>query len=111
MDESTKKQIRHHIARRITEIRRQKGLSQHDVASLMECDQSTLSKYENAIIDIDLDGVIGLSVALGCSIDYLLDVGQAGNVTARSTMLAVFDKMTAPKQLLLATVLEAMERQ
>lgn len=57
---------------RIRDIREDADLTQHQIASYINCSQSLYSKYEREERDIPLDIIIKLSIYYGTSVDYLL---------------------------------------
>lgn len=57
---------------RLKEIRQDKDLTQKDISSLMNIDQSNYSKYELEKINIPLDILIKLADYYKTSTDYLL---------------------------------------
>lgn len=57
---------------RLSELRKQKGLKQGDLAALLGVAQSTLSGWENGKFEIDDKNKIKLADFFGVSVDYLL---------------------------------------
>jgi transcriptional regulator with XRE-family HTH domain len=66
------KQLRAMIARRIKEVRVQKGMTQHDLSRATGLVQGTVSQYEAGQITLNTFALIRISEGLGCTIDYLL---------------------------------------
>lgn len=64
--------MRSDFSTRITRLRREKGLSQKEVAKYLGVSQSLLSHYENGIRECGLDFLIRISDYYGVSCDYLL---------------------------------------
>lgn len=57
---------------RLSELRKQKGLKQGDLAAFLGVAQSTLSGWENGKFEIDDKNKIKLADFFGVSVDYLL---------------------------------------
>lgn len=57
---------------RLSELRKQKGLKQGDLAAFLSVAQSTLSGWENGKFEIDDKNKIKLADFFGVSVDYLL---------------------------------------
>ena len=57
---------------RLSELRKQKGLKQGDLAAFLGVAQSTLSGWENGKFEIDDKNIIKLADFFGVSVDYLL---------------------------------------
>lgn len=60
------------IGRRIAHLRKLKGLSQEDVAKRIELPRSSLAQIERGNRKVDSLVLIGLALAIGFSIDYLM---------------------------------------
>lgn len=61
---------------RITRLRREKGLSQKEAASILGISQSLLSHYENGIRECGLDFLIKIAGYYGVTCDFLLGCSQ-----------------------------------
>lgn len=59
--------------RNLKAARKMKGLSQQEIADLMQIDRSTYTRYETGSIQPDNTKLIQLSTILEVSIDFLLD--------------------------------------
>lgn len=57
---------------RLRNVRKQKGLSQDDLALLADIDRSYVGRIERGEVNITLDKVYRLSVALDCHVTELL---------------------------------------
>jgi transcriptional regulator with XRE-family HTH domain len=57
---------------RTKDLRIKKGLSQEDIAKILDIERSTASRLENGIIAPTFQNLILLSETLGTTIDYLL---------------------------------------
>jgi len=56
----------------IRELREDAGLSQADIAKILNCSQVTYSYYEIGRRDIPTEILINLAKYYNCSVDYLL---------------------------------------
>lgn len=97
------------VARRIQQIRKDKRISQHELASVLGVTQGLISQYESAAEEPTLTILIAICDAFGCSIDYLLgrDVDYSTD-TLRGMLLAAFEKMTSDNQEMFVVVLETV---
>ena len=57
----------------LRKIRKQRKISQYEVADFLHITQSTYSRYERGVIQPDLDTIIKLSKYFDVCTDYLLD--------------------------------------
>lgn len=57
---------------KITELRRQKGWSQENLAEKLGVTRQSVSKWESGASVPDLDKIIGLSELFGVTTDYLI---------------------------------------
>lgn len=60
------------FAERLRTARDKRGLSQGDLAEASGIDRQLISKYERAVKQPGMDGLVRLARALKCSTDYLL---------------------------------------
>lgn len=67
------------IDKRIKELRKQKGLTQSELASLSGISKSVISSYENAVHQPPYDILIKMSKLFGVTSDYLI-----GNTVQRT---------------------------
>lgn len=59
------------IGKRLKEIRKQKGMTQKDLAETIGVSVSTIKKWEQDIVDPNTSAMIAVAVAFNCSLDYL----------------------------------------
>ena len=57
---------------RIRNLREDKDLSQNEIAKILNCSQTTYSRYETGDLNIPVDSLIKLAKYFNTSIDYLL---------------------------------------
>lgn len=57
---------------KLKELRKEKRVTQQEVAELLNITAATYSRYENGVHQPDNDSLIKLSIFFGVSIDYLL---------------------------------------
>ncbi len=57
--------------KRLIELRKEKGVSQNDIALLLETTQQQVSKYENEKQEMPIRHLIKLAVYYQTSIDYI----------------------------------------
>lgn len=57
---------------RIKNLREDKDLSQTKIAELLNCTQTTYSRYETGNLNIPIDALIKLAIYFNTSIDYLI---------------------------------------
>ena len=62
---------------RIRDIREDRNLTQEEVATYLQCDQSLYSKYERETREIPLRHIVALADYYNVSVDYL--VGRTKN--------------------------------
>ena len=56
---------------RIRNLRQDKDLSQNEIAKILNCSQTTYSRYETGDLNIPVDSLIKLAIYFNTSIDYL----------------------------------------
>ena len=56
---------------RIRNLREDKDLSQNEIAKILNCSQTTYSRYETGDLSIPVDSLIKLAIYFNTSIDYL----------------------------------------
>lgn len=56
---------------RIRNLREDKDLSQEKIASILNCSQTTYSRYETGNLNIPADSLMKLAIYFNTSIDYL----------------------------------------
>ena len=79
---------------RIKELRLSKGMKQSDLARLLKCAPTAVSKYELGQLDISSATILRLCDIFGCTADYLL--ARSGNPSPvvsdeDAALLAAFD--------------------
>lgn len=57
---------------RIRDLRNDRGLTQEDVAKILNVKQNTYSQYEIGVVNFPLDAVIKLAEYYEVSVDYLV---------------------------------------
>jgi transcriptional regulator with XRE-family HTH domain len=57
---------------RIRDLRNDRGLTQEDVAKVLNVKQNTYSQYEIGVVNFPLDAVVRLAEYYGVSMDYLV---------------------------------------
>ena len=62
---------------RIKELRMARGMTQKDLAKLLSCAPTAVSKYELEQLGIDAETICKLCDILGCTADYLLGRSEA----------------------------------
>lgn len=94
MNKLKRKQRMCMIARRISEVRRVKGVNQQALAQAVGCTQSLISQYESGTVEPPIDAIIDICDALGCSIDYLLGREvEYDTSTGRGKLLRAFEQL------------------
>lgn len=68
----TKSQDRESPGQRIARLRREKGLTQAELAQRLQVSQPVVSDYENSVIRLSADVVLQIAEILGASTDELL---------------------------------------
>lgn len=61
---------------RLTELRTDRDISQRDIAALLGCQQSAVSKYERRKVPYRIEDIIILCRFYGVSADYLFGLPQ-----------------------------------
>lgn len=69
------------IANRLAKLRKEKGLSQEQLAESLGISRQAVSKWERAETSPDTDNLIELSKLYNVSIDYLLGINVSNNET------------------------------
>lgn len=60
------------MVKNLKELRREKGISQHELASMIGTSQQSVNKYENHNIEPDIATLILLADYFETSVDYLI---------------------------------------
>ena len=69
---------------RIRNLREDKDLSQNEIAKILNCSQTTYSRYETGDLNIPVDSLIKLAIYFNTSIDYLIGITDEKNPYKRS---------------------------
>ena len=85
------------LGKRITELRKQKGISQEDLADVLCTTRQAVSKWEREESDPDIDRLKDLASYFGVSIDYLL--GYDIESTAVNSFIDRLSKCVAERSL------------
>lgn len=95
------------VARRLAEVRKQKSMTQFDLAKAMDCTQGLICKYEAGQANVQLSTVIAICDALGCSVDYLLGRNVVYDTSLRGRMLKALEELPGETQNMLVVMAEA----
>ncbi len=106
-DQMKEKQRKSMVARRLAEVRKQKGMNQFELAKAMGCTQGLISKYEAGQANVQLNTLIDICDALGCSLDYLLGREVVYDTSLRGRMLKALEILPESKQRMIVAMLEA----
>lgn len=79
-----------HMADRIQKLRKEKGISQEELAQNLGVSRQAVSKWESGQSLPDLDKVIGMSDFLGVSTDYLLKGTEPSETGKKEAGAGVF---------------------
>ena len=60
------------FARRLVELRKERGMRQEDVANALQIHRTTYTKYETDVTTPDPDGLLRLAALFGVSVDCLV---------------------------------------
>ena len=72
---------------RIRNLREDKDLSQNEIAKILNCSQTTYSRYETGDLNIPVDSLIKLAIYFNTSIDYLTRLTNQKKPYKRSVRL------------------------
>lgn len=61
---------------RLTELRSDRDIGQKEIARLLGCQQSAISKYENRRVPYQIEDIIKLCIYYQVSADYLLGLPE-----------------------------------
>ena len=61
---------------RLTALREDKDISQREIAEILNCQQSAVSKYENRRVPYSVDDIVTLCKFYGVSADYVLGLPE-----------------------------------
>ena len=79
-----------HVGQRIRFYRKNKNLSQEQLASLIHKSKSTLSKYESGTISVDVESLCDIARALDVEIHQLIDI-KTREVQPYTAVTPLFD--------------------
>jgi len=71
------------LGEKIQNLRRQRNMSQEELAHGMQLSQQTIAEWENSELVPDLNNIVALSKVLNVSTDYLLKEPDPGKTNAR----------------------------
>lgn len=101
------------VPERIQELRKQKGISQEELANELGVSRQAVSKWESGQSFPELDNIVALSDFFGVSADYVLKGTETLQVTKEQTPLASKPKMSFDDRLKLfaerRNIIEATE--
>lgn len=69
---------------RLRDLREDKDLSQSELADLLNCCQTTYSRYENKNLNVPVDALITLALHYDTSVDYLIGLTDSKELYKRS---------------------------
>lgn len=70
---------------RIRNLREDNDLTQKEMAKILDCSQTTYSRYETGDLNIPIDSLMNLAVFFNTSIDYLTGLTDEKKPYKRST--------------------------
>ena len=92
------------IAQRITTFRKARGITQVELAGLLDVSQALVSKYENGEVLIHAELLVRLAVLLKVSADQLLGIQSGRSRRAPAALVPAVDKGLARKFALLQSL-------
>ncbi len=69
------------VGQRLARLRNEKGITQKELAALLDVTQSVVSDYENDVLRLHGELLIQLTGILRCSTDEILGVGKAAKTS------------------------------
>ncbi len=105
-DPMKEKQRKCMVARRLAEVRKQKDMNQFELAKAMGCTQGLISKYEAGQANVQINTLIDICDALGCSLDYLLGREVVYDTSLRGRILKALEVLPGDKQNMALAMLE-----
>ena len=75
---------------KLFELRKEKNLSQREVAKMLSISQGTYNNWENGKTEPSIDGLILISKTFGVSVDYLIDYDSEKFETKNKSKLESF---------------------
>lgn len=102
---------------RLSELRAEKGLSQREIAKVMNISQGTYNNWENEKTQPCIEQLIALSTFFGVSVDYLVgNTDEYGTIkaadsisTEQRVLLTRFGALSQPAKDALLAFLENVE--
>jgi transcriptional regulator with XRE-family HTH domain len=76
------KKVRQTIADRLSKVRREKGITQVEMAKKLKTSQSMYSRYESGELRIHADTIVSIAKVLGVTPNEVLGVTDGGSVAA-----------------------------
>ena len=100
------------IGKRVSALRKKNGMTQEDLAELLDCSVKHVSHSERGIAHMSLEKYLFLSDYFGCSLDYLLKGANPSDITASvpTFMVEILRKDEEEERELLLTYLNMYER-
>ncbi len=100
------------IGKRVSALRKMNGLTQEDLAELLDCSVKHISHSERGLALLSLEKYLFLSDYFGCSLDYLLKGSVPSDVTASlpAFMVEILSKDEGEERELLMTYLNMFSR-
>ncbi len=68
--------IKKAVGNRIKESRKDKGMTQKEVAGILRMTQQQYSRFENGVFELDYENLIKVSQLLEVSLDYLFGLSN-----------------------------------
>jgi transcriptional regulator with XRE-family HTH domain len=100
------------IGKRVSALRKMNGLTQEDLAELLDCSVKHISHSERGLALLSLEKYLFLSDYFGCSLDYLLKGSAPSDVTSSlpTFMVEILSKDEGEERELLMTYLNMFSR-
>lgn len=100
------------IGKRVSALRKMNGLTQEDLAELLDCSVKHISHSERGLALLSLEKYLFLSDYFGCSLDYLLKGISPSDVTSSlpSFMVEILRQDEGEERELLMTYLNMFSR-
>jgi transcriptional regulator with XRE-family HTH domain len=87
LDGAMAKQDTETLGARIARLRREKGLTQAELAEALQVSQPVISDYENDVIRLPTDALVQIAELLGTSTDELLGIKAATTRTSANNSI------------------------
>ncbi len=72
----TMENIKKFVGNRIKESRKDKGMTQKEVAALLRMTQQQYSRFENGVFELDYENLVKVSKLFEVSLDYLFGLSE-----------------------------------